>query len=594
METLREVAVELHDCLNIKIWDEENNLRPIVRDRLLQITKQYAEDSEVLNYNDILDAEIVGSNASYNYTSQSDLDLHLVVNMENLSCDPALFQLACNAEKINFNKYYDIKVKGIDVELYVEDVKSCTASNGIYSVFKDEWIKFPAKIEVPSFEDDAGYNTLLSEYKTKAEALLEPDTSAEDIDNYINSLYTLRRSGIMTDGEFSQGNFIFKEIRNLGLLNALKDLLKDIRSKELSVESLLVSNESVNPKKCGEDSKVMSYEFVYDTDMSTEEVDETFRNIDAKRSVLREGSMSMLRNDLQKGKKPIIESKKYRVNYLLNESYHYSIVEAANEDDAETQVKKYLDNPDRKIVTLGVEEQGGSMLEPGSDSAMAEIINQLIVDEWEAISGYNSASVTAQQIGAEDAAKLFADIAREEAAHVGELQQLLKSIDENTHAISEGEEEAQQKLDESVESDYRVMQKSYKNSQSFKDIDKESGEFRDLTDDLKHKNIPYDIYYNKQDNGATVFYESVSNLDRLSETDRAKVITVVDETYNKTVEELIEQIQDGKFDSLKYEIREPNGIEFFNMDMSNGKGEVIYHYFLMPQNGDIIVYVDVK
>lgn len=594
METLREVAVELHDCLNIKIWDEENNLRPIVRDRLLQITKQYAEDSEVLNYNDILDAEIVGSNASYNYTSQSDLDLHLVVNMENLSCDPALFQLACNAEKINFNKYYDIKVKGIDVELYVEDVKSCTASNGIYSVFKDEWIKFPAKIEVPSFEDDAGYNTLLSEYKTKAEALLEPDTSAEDIDNYINSLYTLRRSGIMTDGEFSQGNFIFKEIRNLGLLDALKDMLKDIRSKELSVESLLVSNESVNPKECGEESKVMSDEFVYDTDMSTEEFDEAFRNIDAKRSVLWEGSMSMLRNDLQKGKKPIIESKKYRVNYLLNESYHYSIVEAANEDDAETQVKKYLDNPDRKIITLGVEEQEGSMLEPGSDSAMAEIINQLIVDEWEAISGYNSASVTAQQIGAEDAAKLFADIAREEAAHVGELQQLLKSVDENTHAISEGEEEAQQKLDESVESEYRVMQKNYKNSQSFKDIDKESGEFRDLTDDLEHKNIPYDIYYNKQDKGATVFYESFSNLDRLSETDRAKVITVVDETYNKTVEELIEQIQDGKFDSLKYEIREPNGIEFFNMDMSNGKGEVIYHYFLMPQNGDIIVYVDVK
>ena len=246
METLREVAAELHDCLNIKIWDEDNNLRPLVRDKLLSITKQYAQDSEVLNYDDILDAEIVGSNASYNYTTQSDLDLHLVVNMESLSCDPALFQLACNAEKINFNKSYDIKVRGIDVELYVEDVKSCTASNGIYSVFKDAWIKFPAKIEVPSFENDSEYNTLLGEYKTKAEALLEPNTSAEDIDNYINSLYTLRRSGIMTQGEFSKGNFIFKEIRNLGLLDALKDTLKDIRSKELSVESLLVNNESIN------------------------------------------------------------------------------------------------------------------------------------------------------------------------------------------------------------------------------------------------------------------------------------------------------------------------------------------------------------
>ena len=246
METLREVAVELHDNLNTKIWDEDNNLRPIVREKLLQIVKQYAEDSEVLRYNDILDAEIVGSNASYNYTPQSDLDLHLVVNMENLSCDPALFQLACNAEKINFNKSYDIRVRGIEVELYVEDVKSSTASNGVYSVFENKWIKFPAKIEVPSFEEDAGYNTLLNDYKNKAEALLGPDASVEAINNYIDSLYTLRRSGIMTDGEFSKGNFIFKEIRNLGLLDELKARLKDLRSKELSVESLLVNNDSIN------------------------------------------------------------------------------------------------------------------------------------------------------------------------------------------------------------------------------------------------------------------------------------------------------------------------------------------------------------
>lgn len=246
METLKEVAVELHNTLNKKIWDEDTNLRPIVREKLLQITRQYAEDSEVLSYDDILDAEIVGSNASYNYTSHSDLDLHLVVSMENLSCDPALFQIACNAEKINFNKSYDIKVRGMEVELYVEDVKSSTASNGVYSVFENRWIKFPAKIAVPSFEDNAEYNSLLSEYKNKAEALLGPDASVKAINNYIDSLYTLRRSGIMVDGEFSQGNFIFKEIRNLGLLDELKARRNDLRSKELSVESLLVNNESIN------------------------------------------------------------------------------------------------------------------------------------------------------------------------------------------------------------------------------------------------------------------------------------------------------------------------------------------------------------
>ena len=62
-------------------------------------------------------------------------------------------------------------------------------------------------------------------------------------------------SGIVTDGEFSKGNFIFKEIRNLGLLDALKDTLKDIRSKELSVESLLVNNESINYNNSSESRK---------------------------------------------------------------------------------------------------------------------------------------------------------------------------------------------------------------------------------------------------------------------------------------------------------------------------------------------------
>lgn len=341
----------------------------------------------------------------------------------------------------------------------------------------------------------------------------------------------------------------------------------------------------------------MSKEFVFNTDVSLEELDRRAQKFESIRSSSWNKSMQMLQHDITYRKtRKMSESTKYRVNYLLNESYHYSIVEAADEEAAEEVVKNYLINPETKFVTLGIEKQEPSMLEPGSDSAMAEIINQLIVDEWEAISGYNSASITAQQIGMEDAAKLFADIAREEAAHVGELQQLLKSIDENTHAISEGEKEAQQKLDESVDSEYRVMQKSYKKSQSFKDIEKESGNLRDLTDDLEHKNIPYDIYYNKKDNGATVFYESfgdVFNKD-LDETERAKVITVIDEKYNKTVEEIIEQIKEGKFDPADYDIRKPNGIEFFSQDMSSGKGEVIYHYFLMPKNGDIIVYVDVK
>lgn len=170
-----------------------------------------------------------------------------------------------------------------------------------------------------------------------------------------------------------------------------------------------------------------------------------------------------LRNEIQKLKKLNQESisntnnkgrhvsmNKYRVNYLLNESFHYSLVEAENEYAANEIVFDYLGEPD-KYKLLGVEEDKTAIIEPGKDSAMAEIINKLIIDEWEAISGYNSASVTAQQMGLEDAALLLSDLSKEETEHVGELQQLLKSFDKNTTSIKDGEEEARDILEDNIE-----------------------------------------------------------------------------------------------------------------------------------------------
>lgn len=239
---LEEVAIQLHDTLNPKLWDENNNLRPIVRNKLIRIVNKYIEDSEILTSKDVIDVELLGSNASYNYTEFSDLDVHLVVNMEAMSCDPALFQLACNAERSNFNKRYTIKVKGIEVEMYVEDVKASTASNGIYSLWRDEWIKFPSKITVPAYDKDPGYIQLLDKWKSLAEDTLASAASADEVQQFINKLYNLRRTSIMTEGEFGKGNLVFKELRNLGLLDTLKEKQYQLSSKELSLESLVVKN----------------------------------------------------------------------------------------------------------------------------------------------------------------------------------------------------------------------------------------------------------------------------------------------------------------------------------------------------------------
>lgn len=201
----------------------------------------------------------------------------------------------------------------------------------------------------------------------------------------------------------------------------------------------------------------------FKTELSDEEMLRRWNSIDHQ-ELFKQG-IDSIRKDIKKQwrtkpSKPMIN--KYRVNYLLDESFHYSLVEAENEDAADEIVFGYLGEPD-EYKLLGVEEDKTYMLEPGNDSAMTEIINKLIIDEWEAISGYNSASVTAQQLGLEDTAALFADLSKEEIEHVGELQQLLKSFDKNIDAIKDGAEEAEDKLEESYsDTEIRSVIKKYK------------------------------------------------------------------------------------------------------------------------------------
>jgi predicted nucleotidyltransferase len=229
-------ALEVHDTLNPAIWDGDV-LKEDVEGAIKEIVEKYVADSEILSMDDIIDIELLGSNASYNYTENSDLDIHLVVNMESLSSDPSLVQIACNAERALFNKAYEITIKGIEVELYVEDVKASTASNGIFSVTKSEWIKKPEQLNIPDVTEDEAYLGLLDTWMVRAKKAMNSE-SQKDVQSFINELYNLRRTSIMVGGEFAHGNLVFKEIRNSGLLQELKELVNKLASRELSLESV--------------------------------------------------------------------------------------------------------------------------------------------------------------------------------------------------------------------------------------------------------------------------------------------------------------------------------------------------------------------
>lgn len=219
--------------LNPKIW-EDKKLREDVRETIIDIVSEFMDN--LIIPVEILDVRVVGSNASYNYTEHSDLDVHIISNLELVGSPTEIVQALYNSERSNFNRTHNIRIKGIEVELYVEDVNSAVTSNGIYSVIDDVWIKEPQIIKERSVKIDK--NELQDLVDSVQSVLADGDSG--DIKDCINMLYLMRKDSIATDGEYGVGNLLFKEIRNRGLLNALKDKYNEMISDELTLEHYIL------------------------------------------------------------------------------------------------------------------------------------------------------------------------------------------------------------------------------------------------------------------------------------------------------------------------------------------------------------------
>ena len=220
-------SIEVHDILNPKLYNGME-IKQEVFDKLTQIYKEFLDFIDIpLN---IVDVEVVGSNASYNYNENSDIDLHIIVNSEVTYVEPTILRQLYNDRKGAFNRDYNISVEGIPVELYIEDVNDGNATNGRYSLLKQQWVLEPKPIhyEIPDISQD------LMSYQEKCASLLLSD-SAEEVRQFINDLYMMRKLGLAEGGEASTGNLIFKELRSMNMLQDLKDHYYELRSKDLSI-----------------------------------------------------------------------------------------------------------------------------------------------------------------------------------------------------------------------------------------------------------------------------------------------------------------------------------------------------------------------
>ena len=149
MKTYRDLKLTLryHNTLNPKFWVGEA-IKPEVREALLRIAEEWAEFANIPN-SAIIDVILVGGNANYNYTKYSDLDLHLLVNKQDIADCPDLIDDYLRDKKQLWSLTHDIKIYGHDVELYAQDrTDPIPSGQGVFSLMNSLWIRRPVYQEV--------------------------------------------------------------------------------------------------------------------------------------------------------------------------------------------------------------------------------------------------------------------------------------------------------------------------------------------------------------------------------------------------------------------------------------------------------------
>lgn len=221
-------AVTYHDTLNPRIWSGLA-MKKDVRFKLLSVAKDFINFINIPQIN-LKDITVSGSNASYGYNDSSDVDLHLVVTMPD---DPHVRELF-DAKKNNYNFKHQIKVHGIDVEVYVQDEAQPHHSAGIYSVLDNIWLSKPHH-RTPEITDRE-VRLKARNYSSMINKALKTD-DLNTLEDVMANLKQIRKAGLERGGEFSVENLAFKLLRARGKIGRLVRKIQQLKDAKLSLEN---------------------------------------------------------------------------------------------------------------------------------------------------------------------------------------------------------------------------------------------------------------------------------------------------------------------------------------------------------------------
>lgn len=230
--------LQKHENLNLDIFDHDKKMHSDVRKALIKIAIEFIKFAKIenLKYKDII---LTGSLANYNWTEQSDLDVHILTDFNQIHSDQEFVGEYFRTKKNLWTEKFPIKVKGHDVEVYVQDINEPHSSTGIYSLIKNEWLTKPIDkmiaLDVANIQLKAAdfMNAIdeISDSENKDEIVKEIDRIQEKLRNY-------RKGGLEKEGEYSTENLVFKILRHTGYLEKLVEIKKSLLTDILTLENV--------------------------------------------------------------------------------------------------------------------------------------------------------------------------------------------------------------------------------------------------------------------------------------------------------------------------------------------------------------------
>lgn len=225
-------SFKINDTLQPDIWPN-GEINEEYKERMFEIANDYWDSLGLgFEYDDIT---LTGSLANYNWSKYSDVDLHIIYDEENFRGeDFELIQELLDTKTRKWNSDHDIKIKGFDVELYLQPLTQEHHSQGVYSLSNDEWIVKPKKekVEIDKETVTKKYNTILN---TLSDIEKSSENQIEKLDKLKAKVKKMRKSGLQTKGEFSSENIAFKLLRRNEIMKKISDLTKDIYDKKMTI-----------------------------------------------------------------------------------------------------------------------------------------------------------------------------------------------------------------------------------------------------------------------------------------------------------------------------------------------------------------------